>query len=250
MSGFSAEWLALRADADDRARNPALRRAFLDALPPSPRILDLGSGTGSTVRALGEAGAAWTLVDHDPALLAEARRTFPAVRGIEADLAHDLETVLAQDAEAITASALFDLVSEDWITRFARGAGGRIVYAALTYDGTESWLPEHPADLPITRAFNTHQRGDKGFGPAAGPRGAAVLAQALEAEGYRVELAPSPWRLQRERDGALMDELAKGIAGAAIEAGCDPALAESWRAARHGAERCITGHLDLLAIRP
>ena len=249
MSGFSADWLALRAGADDRARNAALHAAFLDALPPSPRLLDLGSGTGSTARALAVPGAAWTLVDNDPALLTEAQAALPDAQVVEGDLAADLDTIMARETDAITASALFDLVSEDWIARFARAAGGRIVYAALTYDGTESWSPEHPTDLAVARAFDRHQRGDKGFGPAAGPRGAAVLAQALEAEGYAVTLAPSPWRLERARDGALMDALATGIAGAAAEAGCDAAQAEAWREARLAATRCTTGHLDLLAIR-
>jgi len=249
MSGFSTEWLDLRAATDDRARNADLRRAFLDALPPSSRLLDLGSGTGATARNLAEAAGRWTLVDHDAALLAEAARRVPGAGTVQADLARDLESVLARGADAITASALFDLVSEDWITRFARAAQGRIVYAALTYDGTEAWEPAHPADLAIARAFDAHQRGDKGFGPAAGPMGAAILARALEAEGYAVTLAPSPWRLQRTRDGALMDALAEGIAVAAVEAGCDADDAAQWRTARHSAARSITGHLDLLAVR-
>jgi len=249
MSGFSPEWLALRADADDRARNADLRHAFLEALPRTPRLLDLGSGTGATVRALAGAGARWTLVDNDPALLAVARKSLPEVETVQADLARDLGTILSRDADAITASALFDLVSEEWITHLARAARGRIVYAALTCDGTEAWTPDHPADIAVARAFDTHQRGDKGFGPATGPMGAAMLARALEAEGYTVTLAPSPWRLDRARDGALMDALSSGVAAAAVEAGCDAATAQDWLTARRQATRCVTGHLDLLAIR-
>lgn len=249
MSGFSAEWLALRAGADTRARDAGLRAAFLAALPPAPRLLDLGSGTGATARALEVPGARWRLVDNDPALLAEARRTVPGARTLRADLARDLDAVLAREADAITASALFDLVSPEWIARFAQAARGRTVYAALTYDGTESWSPDHPADLAVSRAFDAHQRRDKGFGPAAGPTGAALLARALTAQGYAVTLAPSPWRLERGRDGALMDALAEGIAGAAVEAGCEAEAAGSWREARRRALRCTTGHLDLLAVR-
>ncbi len=248
MSGFSTDWLDLRAPADERGRHAGLRRAFLDALPSTPRLLDLGSGTGATARALEIQHAQWTLVDHDPALLAEARRRMPGVETVQADLAADLEAVLTRRADAITASALFDLVSADWIERFARAASGRMVYAALTYDGVEAWEPEHDCDLAIARAFDAHQRRDKGFGPAAGPMGAALLARALETEGYTVSLAPSPWRLERARDGALMDALAQGVAGAAAEAGCDPAQAEAWRAARRMATRCTIGHLDLLAM--
>ena len=248
MSGFSLDWLALREGADDRARNADLRRAFLDALPPSPTLIDLGSGTGSTARALGIAGARWTLTDNDPALLAEAAQRMPGALTRHVDLARDLEAALAPEADAITASALFDLASEDWIERFAHAAGGRIVYAALSYDGGEAWEPDHPADLAIARAFDAHQRRDKGFGPATGPMGASVLARALEGQGYAVTLAPSPWRLERTRDGALMDALADGVATAAMEAGCDGAQARDWLAARQHASRCTIGHLDLLAV--
>ena len=248
MSGFTAAWLDLRAPADDRARDPDLARAFRAALPPSPRILDLGSGTGSTARALGMPQARWTFVDDDGDLLSEAARRVPGARTLRADLSRDLAAVLACEADAITASALFDLVSEEWIERFADGAAGRIVYAALTYDGTEAWHPGHPADDAVARAFDSHQSRDKGFGPAAGARGAAVLARALEARGHAVRLAPSPWRLEREGDGALMDALAEGVSSAAMDAGCDPGTARGWLAARRGASRCIIGHLDLLAL--
>ena len=247
MSGFSLDWLSLREGADDAARDAGLRQTFLDTLPPEPRLLDLGSGTGSTARALAVPGARWTLVDHDAALLAEAAQRMPGATIRQADLAGDLEDVLRGEADAITASALFDLVSPDWITRFAAAVRAPVIYAALTYDGTEAWSPGHPADEAVMRAFDTHQRGDKGFGPAAGPMGAAVLARTLEAAGYAVTLAPSPWRLTRQRDGAIMDMLAAGIAQAATEAGC--AVADEWRQARIQATHCTVGHLDLLAVR-
>ncbi len=249
MSGFSLNWLALREAADDRARHADLRRAFLDALPPSPTLIDLGSGTGSTARALDITDARWILTDNDPVLLKEAARLIPEAATLHADLATDLETMLSRQADAITASALFDLVSEDWIARFARAAQGRIVYAALTYDGGEAWEPAHPADLAIARAFDTHQQRDKGFGPAVGPMGASVLTRALEAEGYTVTLAPSPWRLDQARDGTLMTALADGVAAAAMEAGCEQTEAQDWLDARRNASRCTIGHLDLLAVQ-
>ena len=248
MAGFATDWLDLREAADRRARDAGLRRAFLAALPPEPRILDLGCGTGATVRALDIADARWTLVDDDPVLLAEAARRVPGARTVEADLAVDLEAVLDLSADAITASALLDLVSEGWIARFARLAGARPVHVALTIDGLDAWEPDHDADAAIARAFDAHQRRDKGFGPAVGPLGASLLARALEARGHAVTLAPSPWRLERGRDDALMDALAEGIARAAVEAGCDPALGRDWLDARRSAQRCTIGHLDLLAV--
>jgi len=77
VSGFSAEWLALREPLDMRARNKdvldAVAIAFGDRDALS--IVDLGSGTGSTVRALTARlpkRQAWRLVDNDPVLLADA----------------------------------------------------------------------------------------------------------------------------------------------------------------------------------
>lgn len=54
MSGFSAEWLTLREPYDLNARNPTVIDAVAAALEPlsSVRIVDLASGTGSTIRAL------------------------------------------------------------------------------------------------------------------------------------------------------------------------------------------------------
>jgi hypothetical protein len=78
MSGFSAEWLALREVYDLRARNPAILDAVTAALEPlsSVRVVDLASGTGSTVRALSPllpARQNWKLIDNDLGLLARAK---------------------------------------------------------------------------------------------------------------------------------------------------------------------------------
>ena len=77
MSGFTAEWLALREAADARARAPALASMLRERLASrrAVAIVDLGSGTGANLRAtaplLGKRQS-WRLVDHDQALLDEA----------------------------------------------------------------------------------------------------------------------------------------------------------------------------------
>ena len=83
MSGFSAEWLALREPADHRARSPALvaelRSVF--AGRDTAAIIDLGCGTGSNLRALAASlprRQSWRLVDRDPALLGAARERLAA----------------------------------------------------------------------------------------------------------------------------------------------------------------------------
>jgi len=60
----------------------------------------------------------------------------------------DLEDVLATEADIVTASALFDLASADFIAEVAaRVARSRAVfYTVLTYNGVQRWTPKHVAD--------------------------------------------------------------------------------------------------------
>lgn len=241
--GFSAEWLALREPADHAARDAGLlaRAAAFGGL-----IVDLGCGTGSTRRAFGDrgAGAVWRMVDGDAALLRLAGGD-----GYCLDL-NDIASLPFEGATLVTASALFDLVSADWLDRLvARVVALRLpVYAALNYDGLMTWAPDLPQDAAVVAAFNRHQGGDKGFGPALGPGAVAHLAGRLRAAGYVVTEADSPWQLGPEQ-AALQVELLAGIAQAAGEAGF--AGAERWREVRVAMKaECRIGHRDLLALPP
>lgn len=250
--GFSAEWLALRDPADQAARDAALARRAAQAAGPAPLIVDLGAGTGATWRALSPLlppGARWRFVDNDPALLAIAAAA--AGEGAEtviADLAH-LDTLPLAGATLVTASALLDLVSADWVAELVARLGVPF-YAALSYDGRMDWTPSDPRDGAITAAFNRHQTGDKGLGPALGPKAAAHAARLFEAAGFTVTLADSPWQLGPEM-AMLQRDLCEGIATAAAETGLGDA-ADWGRARRETAalSHCLIGHLDLLALPP
>jgi SAM-dependent methyltransferase len=79
MSGFSSDWLALREPADGAARSQALVASVADfaSSAKSLTVLDLGAGTGSTLRALAPhlpTAQRWMLVDHDASLVAAGRR--------------------------------------------------------------------------------------------------------------------------------------------------------------------------------
>ena len=261
MSGFETRWLDLREPADRAARDPALlRRAAAHAgrAGDAPLIVNLGCGTGSTLRALGPLvqRARWRLVDNDPALLDEARRRRPEgieVATIEADLSA-LDQLDLSDTALVTASALFDLASEGFVATLAArlARAGTALYAALSYDGTCTWLRPHPLDAAIVALFNRHQRSDKGFGPALGPEAGDRLKAVFASEGFTVEAAESPWRLGPE-SADLERMFVAGMADAVEELGeLGAGEVEGWRTARLEAsgEGLAVGHLDVLAVPP
>lgn len=282
MSGFSADWLALREPADHRSRHVELASRVQTRLAGSEvvRVVDLGSGTGSNLRAtvplLGNQQE-WTLVDYDAGLLEAAAKVLSAwadearaigddlvlvkgeatigVKFRVVDLNRDLESVLAAKPDLVTASALFDLISEAWMKRFATAlkAAGSAFYTVLTYNGEDQFIPEHPFDFGVIRAFAMHQRRDKGFGPAAGPEAATALIAALREAGYAVESGNSPWILKRS-DAELVRALVSGIAKAVEETGfiAENGLAD-WLAYRESmadqkGSRMMTGHTDIFAV--
>lgn len=252
MSGFSVDWLTLRAGADDRARAPALLERVKVWAGDGPLLIaDLGGGCGATRRALGShlPAARWRLLDNDSALLDQAP---PGA---------DLETVavdLAARPEAaffppdlVAASAFFDLVSAAWIDRFVAllAASRAPLYAALTYDGREDWRPAPRHEAAALEAFRGDMARDKGFGPALGPNAPRYLADALRRSGYTVHEAASDWRLTRARDAALIESLATGAATAArVRAALSPAALRDWRTDRTAATAVVIGHCDILAF--
>jgi SAM-dependent methyltransferase len=274
MPGFSAHWLDLREAADQRARNGALARALGAALAPRPAVAvaDLGCGTGSNLRAIAPLLGPiqrWTLIDADQALLEAAKARLAAwadsaerqedgllLRRAEqridvafrrANLVGELEVQLASPTDLVTASALFDLVSVPFMARLVRLLAGRCAfYAVLTYDGAQRFEPPCADDAALIAAFNAHQRGDKGFGPAAGPDAGRELAAALRAVGYAVSSGDSPWRLTGQ-DAPLIDELVEGCAAAAAETGLlSRERVARWRALRRTG--ALVGHTDILAL--
>ncbi|MDO9024473.1 class I SAM-dependent methyltransferase [Zwartia sp.] len=290
MTGFSAQWLALREPADHRARDHVLQTkvvTYLEGIArqrTAPvRLVDLGSGSGSNLRALAPqlpAAQHWTLVDYDPALLAAARDTLiewadevietrmhdaaSTVQPIAAlsinklgkhitvdfrceDLSENIEAVLSEPADLITAAAFFDLVAENWLKRFCHALSVPL-YTVLTYDGIEKWSPPDPSDAAILKAFHHHQQTDKGFGAAAGPTAAGIMKGLLEQRDFEVLCASSPWQLN-DQDRTLIEQLATGSAAAVKETGLvDADIVQAWSLKRRQAQTCEIGHIDLYAM--
>jgi methyltransferase family protein len=227
MSGFSADWLTLREPFDMRARNASVLNAVAASLATySPvRIVDLGCGTGSTLRALSArlpSRQNWKLVDNDLGLLARAAATpHPAdvvISGIPLDLNRDLEAALDGPVDLVTTSALLDLVSERWLERLAVEIAARAIpfYAALSFDGTVDLAPRDPLDAAIIAAADAHQRTDKGFGPALGTAAADAAIARFKSLGYSVTHGRSDWMIGPQ-DHELQNEILAGWAHAARE---------------------------------
>lgn len=289
---------ARAGDAGLRALAGLLRAAGPAAGEPW-RVIDLACGTGSNLRWLAPrlgGPQQWLVVDHDPALLAHwpqamasaglgalrpggsnpalARSQPPtpppalhlSAPGLDArivqqplDLARGLDALPWQAAHLVTASALLDLVSADWLDRLAHAAGSSrtALLMALSVDGRHRWTPADPFDDSVARLFARHQHRDKGFGPALGAQATHHLRVRLRAAGHRVWTWRSDWQLDGGRDAAdrrLMAAMIDGMAGAAaeVDASARPAL-QAWQGRRQallGASRLRVGHLDLMALPP
>lgn len=268
MSGFSIDWLDLREGADERARDSALLQRVLhwlqqdNAVGKIPLVVDLGAGTGSTLRALDGAGhtpLAWRLIDHDPTLLAEARRRHEAQTSVDTVVANlsDTARLPLWGARLVTASALFDLVSAEFLQTLAQIL--RIqsrqspvgLYSALNYSGLTQWSPEHPLDELVLQSFNRDQRRDKGLGPALGPTAADMMQHTFTQAGFEVFSASSAWLLDGT-DERLVSALIAGIAAAVTGSpGLDSRSLEDWVGFRQShltSGTCRVGHTDLLAL--
>lgn len=288
MTAFSAEWLALREPADARSRSHVMTSLLASALRGTarPRIVDLGAGTGANFRYLAPRLGSfqeWVLADSDAALLGkfpECTRAWCARgdgtffeddgrlrlqgRGWECrlqlqrvDLAGRLGELQLARGSVVTASALLDLVSEDWLEALASRchAARAVVLFALTYDGRMESLPAERDDGWIRDLVNTHQCGDKGFGVALGPA-AAARAQSLFTElGYEVRCESSDWKLGPE-DARLQQDLLAGCARAASAvaaheaARCDTWLRRRLAHVAAGRSAITVGHRDLVARLP
>lgn len=296
MSGFSADWLALREPFDTAARAqawPALDMStwatdlrLAKARGNACAVVDLACGSGANLRALApRIGGAqhWRLLDHDAALLAavpqamadwagQNKYRFSALQNaahalrIEGpdfrvdviceriDLARDLHCLDFTQTDLLTASALLDLVSVEWLqTLLQRACGtGTALLFALSVDGRTAWHPTETDDDTVHALFSQHQQRDKGFGPALGPRAVAEACRQLTAAGYAVRQAASDWRIDGAQDAPMLTAMVEGMARAACEQAPQRGhLVQAWKARRltslaHG--RLVVGHTELMAV--
>ncbi|MCB2055016.1 MAG: hypothetical protein KDE35_12350 [Geminicoccaceae bacterium] len=261
MTTFDSDWLTLREAYDHAARNTkVLERVGLWAQAYDRlQVVDLGAGTGSTLRAVAPvlgSGQSWRLIEHDPSLIeaGEARLADTACtwRYERLNLRDDLEAAI-DDAQIVTASALVDLVSAEWLEELAALVDRRncALYVALSYDGRMRWRPGDPFDVEIKSLFDRHQQNDKGIGsPALGPGAARTLEAHFGDAGV---IGRSDWRL-RPIDRPIQTALLRGHASAASEIAADRSREiEDWRIRRQlwidtGRSMALVGHRDFLKL--
>src|SRR5580698_7314398 len=157
MSGFSAQWLALREPLDAESRDSGLVAALIDSLATQSlrkaplEVVDLGAGTGANLRyAAPRLGGVqnWLLVERDPLLFAAVEECMSSwadesdalisgsgaslalrderfdcrIQCVAMDLATQLDQLPLPAAGLLTACALLDLVSEEWLRALIRNA--------------------------------------------------------------------------------------------------------------------------------
>lgn len=265
MSGFEADWLALREPADVAFRAPAVLDAAAQHVASAAhaplKICDLGSGTGAAVSAFSHLFVTpqhWCLVDQDAANLDRAVARYADVQAFdEVNVVAKIHDLVADPApwsaetDLVTATALFDLTSEQWLSEFVdRLTEDELpLLTTMTYDGRHVFSSSLPFDVEMKAAFNAHQHGDKGFGPATGPDAIGTLTALLVDRGYEVVAGESSWRLDPVKHDALISALLDGWAEAVISADMLPeGKVRDWRSARRKSPGELrVGHTDIFA---
>ena len=157
----------------------------------------------------------------------------------------------------ITASALLDLVSCDWIEELTALClrMGASFYGCLTYDGKIEWLPSHPSDMKLVQLLNQDQRREKGLGTALGADSVTTLTRSLASKGFSVKIAPSPWVLgnaDADLQYALLSQWTKLFEEVPVRSRQEFGLWKKfrWEAVADSTSYLKIGHQDIWSVHP
>lgn len=293
-----AEFLTAKRTVDDRALNRPVFDRFrtelaADSRGDPVRIVEIGCGTGSMIARLAEWEAlpptvSYRAVDIDGDAVAAARRQLPdqlAAAGytvhqasdeivasrtrddgtetrLEISLEVDDGLSLTDEADAVIAAAVLDLVDlEDALT--ALGSllvDGGLLYAPITFNGSTSFTPVDPLDGRIERLYHRHM--DEIRDQPGSSRAGQQLLGALPAAGYSLlEAGGADWVVHPvdgcypAAESTVLDQLLATIDSALADYPPDviePATRTEWIERRtaqleRGELTLAAHHLDVLA---
>ncbi|HDZ47302.1 hypothetical protein LCGC14_0027020 [marine sediment metagenome] len=278
-SQFAADWLTLREEADFASRSQPIAQLaseWLSERTQTPLVADLGCGRGSNMRFLAPrlgGPQRWKLIDHDPVLLEQAEQRVvdlrdaqdqPVVVETHCGSLEAFEQIPLDGVDLVTASALLDLVSQQWIDVLVKRCADQHQGLLIALSVTDGWHFLDPQGEPVLddedhwllAMFIAHQQRDKGLGDALGGQAHDALVEALEKASYRVEQAVTPWQLAAGHYDfqPLMMTLLEGWAEAATEQAPDAAariaawLQQRQQAVAKGDLGVWVGHRDLFAV--
>ena len=206
-------WDAMIAAArDPKARDPNVQDP--NAPGKGPRVLELGGGIGTMVERVAEEGRlrpeSWTMIDEQPAVIAEARRRLAHAASFPVELlATNLDSYFAspfRPFDLVFANAFLDLLDPPRalprMNRLCR-QGGHFLFS-ITFDGLTVFEPEIDRDLDTRVIELYHRTMDErvvGGAGAGDSRCGRHLLTLLPRCGYRImEAGSSDW-IVHPRDG-------------------------------------------------
>ncbi len=145
-------YLAAKKSVDDRALNRAVWKALIRALPPQPRVLEIGAGIGTMAERVLEWGlmdeGTYTAVDVDPANIAQAQQRL-ASSHLQVELeAIDVFDLVAREQgrrqwDLLIAHAVLDLFDAPTALPqlFSLLRPGGLFYFTLNFDGATILQP-------------------------------------------------------------------------------------------------------------
>jgi SAM-dependent methyltransferase len=225
-------YLAAKTTVDDRALNRHVLAELRHLIPAgAPRILEVGAGLGTMVARLMDWGAVgageYILLDADRQLLDGSRRwlrDWAAARGLRGDLLPDglrvgdlrvrlehaelggyLETGHEALADVLIANAVLDLVDVPAVLPglLRLLVPGGVYWFTINYDGESIFLPGHPHDDKVMRAYHRDMDERIRYGrPAGESRTGRHLFHHLRAAGAPALAAgSSDWVVSAGPDG-------------------------------------------------
>jgi SAM-dependent methyltransferase len=230
-SGYD-RYLAAKTTVDDRALNRHVLAELGRLLPAgAPRVLEVGAGLGTMVARLVDWGVIsageYILLDTDRQLLDRSRRWLGdwadarglrsgrlpdglqigdlRVRLVHAELGRYLETDRGALADVLIANAVLDLVDVPAILPglLRLLAPGGAYWFTINYDGESIFMPGHPRDDQVMRAYHRDMDERVRYGrPAGESRTGRHLFHHLRAAGAPALAAgSSDWVVSAGPDG-------------------------------------------------